>query len=84
MLELSKIKMPLIFIPNKGQADETVKYYAVGKNYGLYFTPHKLSMQLETKDKKNTALEIDFIDSNKHTKIVGQGKLPGIVNYLKG
>jgi hypothetical protein len=31
-------KLPLSFIPNEGQTDEAVRYYAQGAGYGLFFT----------------------------------------------
>jgi putative Ca2+/H+ antiporter (TMEM165/GDT1 family) len=32
-------KLPLSFIPNKGQTEEAVRYYAQGAGYGFFFTP---------------------------------------------
>ncbi len=31
-------KLPLSFVPNEGQTDEAVRYYAQGAGYGFYFT----------------------------------------------
>ena len=31
-------KLPLFFIPNEGQTDEAVRYYAQGAGYGFFFT----------------------------------------------
>jgi hypothetical protein len=32
-------KLPLSFVPNEGQTNEAVRYYAQGAGYGFFFTP---------------------------------------------
>jgi hypothetical protein len=32
-------KLPLSFVPNEGQTDKAVRYYAQGAGYGFFFTP---------------------------------------------
>ena len=39
--------LPLAFVPNAGQTDERVRYYAQGAGYGLYFTDHKAVLALK-------------------------------------
>jgi hypothetical protein len=39
-------KMPLYFIPNRGQMDEQVAYYVQGKDKTLYFTPGGITFAL--------------------------------------
>ncbi|HLP59946.1 MAG TPA: hypothetical protein VK186_13985, partial [Candidatus Deferrimicrobium sp.] len=39
-------KMPLYFIPNKGQMDKQVYYYVQGKDKTVYFTPGGVTYSL--------------------------------------
>jgi hypothetical protein len=39
-------RMPLYFIPNRGQMDERVAYYVQGKDRTLYFTPEGITFAL--------------------------------------
>jgi len=43
-------RMPLYFIPNRGQADERVDYYIQGKDKTIYFTPGGLTLTLTSAD----------------------------------
>lgn len=38
--------MPLFFIPNRGQAEESVDYYIQGKDKTIYFTPEGLTLAM--------------------------------------
>ncbi len=39
-------KIPLYFIPNKGQMDKQVAYYVQGKDKMIYFTPEGITFAL--------------------------------------
>jgi len=39
-------KMPVYFIPNRGQMDERVAFYVQGKDKTIYFTPQGLTITL--------------------------------------
>jgi hypothetical protein len=39
-------RLPLFFIPNRGQADEPIDYYIPGKDKTIYFTPGGLTLAL--------------------------------------
>ncbi len=40
-------KLPLAFIPNQGQLDERVKYYAQGRGSAFFFTPEGVVLSLD-------------------------------------
>lgn len=39
-------KLPLFFIPNEGQIDETVKFYEKGSGHATFFTPDGIYLRL--------------------------------------
>ncbi len=45
----SYIKIPLAFIPNKGQVDTKAKFYVNGAGYGFYFTSEEVVLSFATK-----------------------------------
>jgi hypothetical protein len=78
-------KLPLSFIPNEGQSDEAVRYYAQGAGYGFFFT-HKGAMLsfAEGKGRGGQALALDFLGADPHATLTAKKRLPGEVNYLVG
>jgi hypothetical protein len=78
-------KLPLSFIPNEGQSDEEVRYYAQGAGYSFFFT-HKGAMLsfAEGKGGGGHALALDFLGADPHAKLTAQKQLSGEVNYLQG
>jgi hypothetical protein len=77
-------KLPLSFIPNEGQTDEAVRYYAQGAGYGFFFT-HKGAMLSFAEGKgRGQALALDFLGANPHAALEARDQLAGKVNYLVG
>ena len=76
-------KLPLAFIPNAGQTDERVRYYAQGAGYGLYFTDRKAVLALEKGDRGH-ALELRFLGANPNAEPEAADRGTGRVNYLTG
>lgn len=56
-------KLPLAFIPNAGQTDGSVRYYAQGAGYSFYFTDHKAVLALQ-KGRHGEALDLRFVGAN--------------------
>jgi hypothetical protein len=55
-------KLPLSFIPNKGQTDEeAVRYYAQGAGYGFFFTPGGATLSFAGGKGRGHALALDFL-----------------------
>ena len=78
-------KLPLSFIPNEGQTDEAVRYYAQGAGYGFFFTKEGATLSFaEGKGRGGHALALDFLGANPHATLTAQKRLSGEVNYLVG
>jgi hypothetical protein len=77
-------KLPLSFIPNEGQTDKAVRYYAQGAGYGFFFT-HKGAMLSFAEGKgRGHALALDFLGADSHATLTARDQLAGKVNYLVG
>ena len=77
--------MPLAFVPNHGQTDPRVRYYALGNHYAFFATRDELMLSL-TRDKpaSQLALALRFLGHDRHAAPVGAKRAPGKVNYLRG
>ena len=76
-------KLPLSFIPNKGQTDRSVRYYARAGGAGFYFTRKKAVLAFQGKD-KGAALELRFLGASPNAELAPGRPLEGKVNYIKG
>jgi hypothetical protein len=74
---------PLSFIPNRGQTDASVRYYAQGPGYGFYFTDDKAVLALRGTDRGH-ALELRFLGASSGASLRPAQRGPGTVNYLEG
>jgi hypothetical protein len=78
-------KLPLSFVPNEGQTDKAVRYYAQGAGYGFFFTPKGATLSFaEGKGHGGHALALDFLGADPHPTLAAQKRLSGEVNYLVG
>ena len=77
-------KLPLSFVPNEGQADEAVRYYAQGAGYGFYFTKRGATLSFAEGKGGGHALALDFQGASPHATLTAQERLAGKVNYLVG
>lgn len=93
-------KTPLYFIPNKGQIDETARYYAKTPRYTLWITKEGLVFDrikelgekgpgTTDREKSGGRLERDvsrlaFLNANKNTEILPLEMSPHRVNYFIG
>jgi hypothetical protein len=76
-------KLPLSFVPNAGQTDESVRYYAQGAGFSFYFTPDKAVLALQKGDDAQ-ALHLRFLGANPNAKLLATDRGTGRVNYLAG
>jgi hypothetical protein len=76
-------KLPLSFIPNAGQTDGSVRYYAQGAGYSFYFTDQKAVLALQ-KGRRGQALDLRFVGANPNAKLKAIDRGAGRINYLTG
>jgi hypothetical protein len=79
----SYAKLPLSFVPNAGQADKQIRYYAQGGGFSFSFTDHKATLAFEKGDRGH-ALEMRFLGANPQAKPTALDRGHGRVNYLVG
>jgi hypothetical protein len=78
-------KLPLSFVPNEGQTDKAVRYYAQGAGYGFFFTHKGATLSFaEGKGHGGHALALDFLGANPDATLTAKKRLAGKVNYLVG
>jgi hypothetical protein len=77
-------KLPLSFIPNEGQTDGSVRYYAQGAVYGFFFTPKGAMLSFADGEGHGHALDLSFLGTNAHATLEAQKRLSGEVNYVGG
>jgi hypothetical protein len=74
-------KLPLAFIPNAGQTDHSVRYYAQGAGYSFYFTNHKAVLALQ-RGRRGEALDLRYLGANPNAELTAADRASGRVNYL--
>jgi hypothetical protein len=77
-------KLPLSFIPNEGQTDKAVRYYAQGAGYGFFFTHEGATFSFAEGKGHGYALALDFLGADPHATLEAKKRLSGEVNYLVG
>jgi hypothetical protein len=78
-------KLPLSFVPNEGQTDKAVRYYAQGSGYGFFFTKGGAMLSFaEGKGHGGQALALDFLGADPHATLTTKKRFSGEVNYLVG
>jgi hypothetical protein len=77
-------KLPLSFVPNEGQTDKAVRYYAQGAGYGFYFTHKGAMLSFADGKGRGHALALDFLGANPDATLTAQERLAGEVNHLVG
>ena len=84
-------QLPLIFEPNQGQADSSVKFVSRGGGYSLYLdsTGAVLAMRTASPGQGGTARGVEsvrmtLVGANPAAAVAGSDRLPGISNYFIG
>jgi uncharacterized repeat protein (TIGR01451 family) len=84
-------QLPLIFEPNQGQSDSSVKFVSHGAGYGLYLdsTGAVLAMRTpqpsaQTKGRSVELVRMTLVGANPSAIIAGTQELPGISSYFIG
>ncbi|WP_332760930.1 DUF7948 domain-containing protein [Pseudarthrobacter sp.] len=74
-------KLPLSFVPNAGQTDQSVRYYSQGAGFSFFFTQDKAILSF-AKGARGQALELQFLGSSAAATLEATDSGPGTVNYL--
>jgi hypothetical protein len=70
-------KLPLSFVPNEGQTNEAVRYYAQGAGYGLFFTQGGATLSFADGEGRGHRLALDFLGANPNATLEAQERLSG-------
>jgi hypothetical protein len=83
--------LPLMFEPNQGQTDASVRFVAHGSGYGLYLTAHEavLALPQSAINPQHPALQTSVVrmtlaGANSAAEPAGDVQLPGKSNYFIG
>jgi hypothetical protein len=76
-------KLPLAFVPNGGEIDKQVRYYAQGTGFSFYFTKHMAVLAL-AKGKRRQVLNLRFLRANPNPKVLAGRPGGGTVSLLRG
>jgi hypothetical protein len=83
-------KLPLIFEPNQGQSDRSIKFLAHGAGYGLFLDSTSAILALQTAPVSRTSgaseqvIRMSLVGASTTAKISGTDLLPGKSNYFIG
>jgi hypothetical protein len=84
-------RLPLMFEPNRGQTDASVKFLAHGNGYGLYLTAKDAVLALQQSAassqhpaRRTSAVSMRLAGTSSVAEPTGDVQLPGKSNYLIG
>ena len=73
--------LPLAFVPNVGQTDKSVRYFARGPNFSLYFTRGRAVLVLQKRHRRQV-LDLRFLGANPNATLMASDRRSGTVSYL--
>jgi hypothetical protein len=76
-------KVPIAFEPNRGQADEKVRFVAQGRGYRVFLTEEETVIALRRGDRTHL-VQMRFEDAKAPAALAGEDKLVSISNYFIG
>ena len=89
-------RMPLYFIPNRGQLDGRAAYYVAGRDKSIYFASDGLTISLtrfgpvergqkgKTGQTKRWTVKLDFVGAAPGVMPAGEEKTGAVISYFKG
>ncbi len=77
-------KLPFYFIQNKGQVDQNVAYFEMGKDHATYFTPEGIYLKLSRAGNEVRWVKLSLRGANKTPEIIAEDLQLTTINYLKG
>jgi hypothetical protein len=75
------VRPELTFEPNHGQADADVKFLARGVGYTAFLGSAEAILMLRDDRSRRATLRLKPVGANPASHLVGDGRLPGVVNY---
>ncbi|HUS05072.1 MAG TPA: hypothetical protein VMZ52_02160, partial [Bryobacteraceae bacterium] len=78
----SKLKeqpVPVVFEPNRGQIDGSVRFVGRGRNHTLFLREKEVVMSVAS-----GAVHMRLVGANPNARAEGMEPLPGVSNYLLG
>jgi hypothetical protein len=76
-------RLPLSFVPNRGQADKAVLYAANAGSFAVQFTRTEARFAF-SRDQRGHVRRLRFVGANAAATVVGSRPATGTVNYLLG
>jgi Beta-propeller repeat len=76
-------RLPLAFVPNRGQTDARVRFSAQAGGASFWFTPSEAVFAF-AKEKRGVNLRLRFLGADPTATVAGATPGPGKVNYLLG
>jgi len=73
---------PLVFEPNYGQVDSSVRFLSRGDRFGFFLTDTEAIVSLS--GSTPALLRMQLVGQNPHPQISGSGTQPGASHYFKG
>ncbi len=79
-------KLPLSFIPNRGQVDGRVKFFSRGDGYQLFLTANAAVFSFAPRHNQKTAatLRLELKNANPRARVESQEQQGGFENYFLG
>jgi hypothetical protein len=76
-------KLPLSFVPNAGQTDPSVRYYAQASGRAFYFTPDRAVFSFSERN-RSVALDLRFMGRSPKARLQALHRGSGEVSYMPG
>lgn len=84
-------RVPIYFVPNRGQADNRVDFYIQGDDKTVYFSPDGLTLTMRDPARtgssggpKRWTVKLDFLDARKDVKPQGLEETGAAISYFRG
>lgn len=78
------LRRPLVFEPNRGQADPRAEFLARGHDYSVFLTSDRILLAFRTPEGRRAGVGIRLVGAGTGVTAVGLEELPGRSHYFKG
>lgn len=77
-------KLPLTFVPNRGQSQPGELFYASRTRFRSAMFADRFTLSFGMQDGEGVTLQYRFVEADERTKVEAVGEASGKVNYLRG
>ena len=84
-------KVPIYFVPNRGQTDDRVTFYVQGGDKTVYFAPDGVTFAMSypvrseiERNPERWVVKLDFLGARKDVKPEGLEKTGAVISYFRG